>query len=662
MKIKQFIYLATALLVFGACSEDLNTGQPSAGENVTVGVSLQPSGMQQVELSGDPLSSALTVTRSVTALTDDAEKVINNLWVFEYVGGTYVRGQYLSTVDATKLNLDLSTATNANIYFVANVGQAAYKGKTLATEIDFQNYSLSITDEASITPSAGYLPMFGAVTSVAVPGYFTSGATVTMDYLVSRVDLTYTVTDNMSTGFVLKRSRLINVPVSMYPYIDSAISDATHFPADGLTTKNFDREDIASSKATGGTLTFYLPDNRRGEGSNTAGSDAKLKAGIDDATAIQLIGYKDGDEIIYNFYLGGDEFNDYNLKRNTKYTLTADLDGTSTGDLRVTKTETSNTYMVKPGKTVMIPVKRANQSDLGEQLPDLSMGWTPGVLWRDNSSLTITATDAGNGIMEVTASDATATGNALVYIKDASDNILWSWQIWVTDYDPASENETYNNYTFMDRNLGAVNDTKGSLGSFGLLYQWGRKDPFRGSSSTTLDNKTLRNFYSGGSGTGLYSDYYAKAPVNVANNLENSVRNPHIFYIDSDGTRSADWYCGSNLSHNVVLWGTTKTVYDPCPTGWKVPPTDAFSSWTTSYAWNNSYKGRSVLGITDSWYPATGARNWKTANLGSVSVMGYYQTSQLSSLGFLNFSPTTIYQPQLSGGRADGFTIRCVQE
>lgn len=661
MKIKQFIYLATALLVFGACSEDLNTDRQSAGETVTVGVSLQPSDMQQVELSGNPLSSALTVTRSVTALTDDAEKVINNLWVFEYVGGTYVRGQYLSTVDATKLNLDLSTATNANIYFVANVGQAAYKGQTLATETDFQNYSLSITDEASITPSAGYLPMFGAVTSVAVPGYFTSGATVTMDYMVSRIDLTYTVTGNMSAGFVLKQSRLINVPVSMYPYIDSAISDATHFPADGLTTQDFVRENLDESNTMGGTLTFYLPDNRRGEGSNTAGSDAKLKGGIGDATAIQLIGYRDGDEITYNFYLGGDEFNDYNLKRNTKYTLTADLDGTSTGDLRVTKTETSNTYMVKPGETVMIPVKRANQSDLGEQLPDLSTGWTPEVLWRDNSSLVITATDAGNGMMEVTASDATATGNALVYITDGT-NILWSWQIWVTDYDPASENETYNSYTFMNRNLGAVNNTKGNLGSFGLLYQWGRKDPFRGSRSTTVDNTTLKIFYSGDSGTTSYSDSFIKAPSTAANNLENSVRNPNVFYIDSDANKGSDWYCGANLSHNDVLWGTTKTVYDPCPTGWKVPPTEAFSSWTTSYAWNSSSLGRSVPGITDSWYPATGARNWKTAGLGSVGKNGYYQTSQLSTLGFLNFSPTTIYQPQLSGGRADGFTIRCVQE
>ena len=365
MRIKQFIYLATALLAFGACSEDMGTGQPADGETVTVSLSLQPSAMEQVNLSGGS-SSALKATRSVTALADADEKVIDNLWVFEYVGGTYVRGQYLNTVDATKLNLDLSKATGANIYFVANVGEAVYKGKTLATETDFQNYSLRITDEASITPSAGYLPMFGEAVAVDIPDYFKSGATVTLDYMVARVDFTYSVTSNMSSGFVLKQSRLIGVPRYMYPYINPENMDAddtndTNFPSDTLTTQMFDRETIDAANATAGTLTFYLPDNRRGVGSNTAATNAKLKAGIDKALAIQLIGYKDGDEITYNFYLGGDEFNDYNLKRNTKYTLSADLDGTSTGDLRVTQSKTSNCYILKPGRSVLIPVKRANQ-------------------------------------------------------------------------------------------------------------------------------------------------------------------------------------------------------------------------------------------------------------------------------------------------------------
>jgi len=37
----------------------------------------------------------------------------------------------------------------------------------------------------------------------------------------------------------------------------------------------------------------------------------------------------------------------------------------------------------------------------------------------------------------------------------------------------------------MDRNLGAATVTTNTVSTLGLLYQWGRKDPFPGSSSTS---------------------------------------------------------------------------------------------------------------------------------------------------------------------------------
>ncbi len=681
MNIKQFIYLATALLVLGGCSEDLGTGQPVGGEAITVDLSLQPSGMTQVNLSGSSSSSALKATRSITALTDDAEKVINNLWVFQYVGGTYVRGQYLSQVNASKLNLDLSKATGATIYFVANVGEAAYKGKTLATETDFKNSSLSITNEASITPSAGSLPMFGEVTSVAIPDYFKGGATVTMTYMVSRVDLSYEVTSNMSSDFQIKQARLINVPRYMYPYINPENMDAddtndTNFPADTLTTVAFARENIAADKATSGTLTFYLPDNRRGLGDNTAGSDATQKAGIAKATAVQLIGNTNGAEVIYNIYLGEDQYNDYNLKRNTKYTLTAQLDGTSTNDARVVGSgETANCYIVKPGGMVLIPVRRANQSDLGEQLADVTTGWTPGVLWRDNSDLMITATDAGNGMMEVTASSATAIGNALVYIKKAgsvsADSILWSWHIWVTDYDPETENQTYpaiDGYTFMDRNIGALNDTPGDAGALGLMYQWGRKDPFAGSSAT--NSSTLRSLYSDGTDNKPYPSTNTAAPTDVANNLENAIRNPGVFYFNT-GVKKNDWYCGSSTTQNSTLWGITKTVYDPCPSGWKVALREAFSSFstttflrngTTAAEWD-ALPGRFLDNeSTGSWFPSNGYRNSGSGILSDVAKYGCYWSSAFGIItDKLLFTNSTV-SPHFGAFRADGYAVRCVQE
>ena len=72
----------------------------------------------------------------------------------------------------------------------------------------------------------------------------------------------------------------------------------------------------------------------------------------------------------------------------------------------------------------------------------------------------------------------------MIAVKDASGKILWSWHIWATDFDPNAKTLKYTNdngstWEFMDRNLGAANAESGSFGAFGLLYQWGRKDPSR---------------------------------------------------------------------------------------------------------------------------------------------------------------------------------------
>ena len=69
-------------------------------------------------------------------------------------------------------------------------------------------------------------------------------------------------------------------------------------------------------------------------------------------------------------------------------------------------------------------------------------------------------------------------GNAVIAAKDKSGNILWSWHIWLTDKPDGLE--LVNGDVIMDRNIGAVSTDASSAESYGLLYQWGRKDPFPG--------------------------------------------------------------------------------------------------------------------------------------------------------------------------------------
>lgn len=76
-------------------------------------------------------------------------------------------------------------------------------------------------------------------------------------------------------------------------------------------------------------------------------------------------------------------------------------------------------------------------------------------------------------------------GNTDVSVGDVKGvKVLWSWHIWFTEQPAEQKYEnSIKQYagTLMDRNLGATSGTLGKVEFLGLLYQWGRKDPFPGS-------------------------------------------------------------------------------------------------------------------------------------------------------------------------------------
>lgn len=146
-------------------------------------------------------------------------------------------------------------------------------------------------------------------------------------------------------------------------------------------------------------------------------------------------------------------------------------------------------------------------------------------------------------------------GNALIAVTDASDEILWSWHIWVTDRPSDQELENYikKGFTIMDRNLGALIAERGSgsttAESAGLLYQWGRKDP-------AADGQ------------------YVAAQQNEQYTLSRAIQNPTTFPMF--GISSWTRYSYSKL------WERTKTIYDPCPYGYRVSQSDVWSGFSTT--------------------------------------------------------------------------------
>jgi len=295
------------------------------------------------------------------------------------------------------------------------------------------------------------------------------------------------------------------------------------------------------------------------------------------------------------------------------------------------------------------------------------------VLWESYG--TSTTPSVGSIINNVSYSSITITfstpttlknGNAVIAAKDASGNVLWSWHIWVcSGYDPVASAQTYYNNagTMMDRNLGAISATPGNVGALGLLYQWGRKDPFLGSSSISSNTKAK-------------STLSWPARVSSTSNtgtVDYAVKNPTTF-IGGVGSSNYDWVYSKRDN---TLWQSAKTIYDPCPPGWKVPAGGSGGVWSKAVGssgyfsgdpYDSTNKGMNFSGKFGSadtiWYPASGHLDGRDGRLGYVDSGGDWWSCTPDDDDayhlYLNYNGGV--NPSCSYSRSSGFSVRCLQE
>jgi hypothetical protein len=197
-------------------------------------------------------------------------------------------------------------------------------------------------------------------------------------------------------------------------------------------------------------------------------------------------------------------------------------------------------------------------------------------LWDDNDviqSINPLSSGTGNARTFTVTAKPGDQGNAVVALK-VSGTIYWSWHIWVSDY--SGQTWTNNGFTMMDRNLGATDvsnaTTELSKASRGLFYQWGRKDPFPGGSAGTAGYSQLSEF-KGMPDAGDATTYVVADPSADKNGMkkgiEESIRNPTKFY---SNINSIIYFWLPDIEP--TLWRTSndkKSVYDPCPEGWRSP-------------------------------------------------------------------------------------------
>ena len=264
----------------------------------------------------------------------------------------------------------------------------------------------------------------------------------------------------------------------------------------------------------------------------------------------------------------------------------------------------------------------------------------------------ITSASYKNGYIRFSTPENFREGNAVIAAKNSKGVILWSWHIWCCE-EGWKEQVYYNDAgTMMDRNLGATSATPGDAAARGLFYQWGRKDPFLGASPTSTSE------YVASTGTWNTVSYCSGVFAEV---------NPMTFYAFID-FQDGSW---ANIS-----WANIKTIYDPCPAGWRVPDGGSNGVWAKALGsslsanqslFDSTNKGMNFSGKFGSdeiiWYPASGYRIGdgviyvdKNCNYWSASTEGIFDPygMYINDKGTVNLSYDT--------ERNLGYSVRCQKE
>ena len=776
MKTRTIIILSSLLLLCSCLGKEeiLNQVQDDGGHPgldpgstvpVTLSLTVAP------EQSGTPETKAIT---DVAATTGSSE--VKNLWVIQFngtsddskqIGEAHYIADY--TVEANRsINLVSSTAAGT-IVFIANTFNPNLpfpKGETLAklksrfrtvlkpSDVFGYDAEASTTDSSKDFPEDAdyYFILCGSQSVSSV----TANANIAADLKrnCAKVDFTIrngsTGTDVVTVDYVILKS----APAVSYWFNAGSLSDI--FPENLSSLGTIDYPQISWSEGTGSsstekTFTWYVPANKRGVYSGSTDPKYKYVWAPEGSTYVEVYAhYGSGFLSSYRFYLGANFTTDFNLLPNCAYTYTVDLDskGNETADGRVSdwglkdftpdSVERANCYILNPApsdtRDFRIPVDKVNAFWGGGKYEDISnysldpskgsQGWTVEIVWADFNPATTTGFNLSkstgtsyNEYFTVTV-PAGLSGNAVVGIRKTDDTAtpatyLWSWHLWITDYDPDStpglapasgryeysvngghlhrytgtvwdSGGKYEKSFIMDRNLGALGTTFQNADRGTLLYQFGRKDPFP---------------------TGKYTLYgkltsVGKADEAAANsdhhNVPYSVRNPLTYlYTSNDNQAGISYWTFGDIYNpskydSSILWqdpetGTGgsnvggKSFFDPCPPGWTVPAgiTDngIFGCFKTGYCIKISYDGQYFYpnGTSDTstgtiFLPYDGSYWRDSASYKSQGlILGIYYANPADAGKSFAFyhnisSSSSTFGTKASYSRTQGWSVRCIRK
>ena len=343
------------------------------------------------------------------------------------------------------------------------------------------------------------------------------------------------------------------------------------------------------------------------------------------------------------------------------------------------------------------------------------------IVWADAANLVYSPAikhDANNDAFlefEVKASDI-QSGNAVVAVTKSdgvgSKTVLWSWHLWFAPKDALDKIKVTNhqnvNYYFTKEALGWKPTLwRGSTIARTVKVKVEQTVANNGAKAYTVINITQNPGSQKKGATTLYQfgrkDAFPGADIkqgsiteNAGNNMsiQNGIQNPGSFYTlgDSWSKTPPAGYSYNNLwsADNTVTGGVNvgndnpivKTIYDPCPVGFKMPANNAFTGFTadgqnlstlnvdgTDNGWTFYINSGHIFWTNGSktatiYVPASGYRDRHDGSLNNVDNGGCYWSAVPSSQGqscSLNFYWKDVH-PLSHNPRCLGFAALPVSE
>ena len=572
--------------------------------------------------------------------------------------------------------------------------------------------------------------------------------------LLKRLAARLTVNWNYNvSGYKLKQLLIQSVPLN-YSVVDGMESDGTY----PLLVSQFTTLEVpvTDANAAQGSCSCWMPANVRGERAAANSELLRIKANAPTGSSfLNFVAVNDADvkkKLDYRVYIGSGPSTDFNIYKNKEYSYAVDFShtGIPTTDKRVTYIDpipasenndnlvaTANCFMVSPGgsfcfdpfafqqgksvitnavlkgwctagsvgiRSVRLLWQTKENGDLGDAVMGIANSDNDhtnivDIKARDGSPLTGPATDLGQCLIYCRVAANTSGGSGVIAAYDGANgtgNILWSWHVWVTDYQPdASGTETVltpenkrkfklgtSNTVMMDRNLGAYEGAVSIPGTTlersrtsGFHYQKGRKDPFPSSYTTEKNMPEVYTFALSATSPPkhIMNRYEANGiraivPRSIssgATTLQNAYQHPVSIsgYTSYSPDENGQW-CSE---YSNVKWDATKTVHDPCPAGWRIPTEDDLgvlaSKNTTISSSTAKSNGGMLLKYDD------------TENRTYLRFTGYppliTQLNHVGSEGYINavghkcVFRVSARESQISIAKLqdyDAHTTRCVQE